>query len=201
MIGSTILKTESDQIWLQQAFLPLDQGTEFKHAPAQRIRDLLRNSTHTGRSSESSASSTLFKHSWISSSQSDQKETHRTYHLMKLRFIDVSASSGSRLQGTINNAWNSSQFTSLVKICALSNTGLHVSLSQSNDRDIVTTGEPLTAIIISQTFNLNLSALSSGYVILLRWMERQGCEHASHLARFSGFQSSTPQLLLEPTTI
>ena len=31
-------------------------------------------------------------------------------------------------------------------------------------------------------------------------MERQGCEHASHLARFSRFQSSTPEMLLEPTT-
>ena len=62
LIGGTIVKTER-----QQAHLPLDQGTEFRHAPAQRIRDSLRNSTHKGRSSESSASSTLFNHTWISS--------------------------------------------------------------------------------------------------------------------------------------
>ena len=29
------------------------------------------------------------------------------------------------------------------------------------------------------------STLSGGYAILLRWMERQGCEHASQLARFN----------------
>ena len=97
----------------QQARLPLDYGTEFTFVPTRRAQGSPWPSSHKRTSSESASSCTLFNHSWISSSESFQKETRRT--------------SGSRLQGT-----NSSHFSSLVRVCALSNTGLHVSLSQSN---------------------------------------------------------------------
>ena len=101
-------------------------------------------STHRRRSSESARSYILFNHSWTSSSQSFQKETGRTYHLLMLRFTFVSTKSGSRLQCTNSNAWNSFRFTTLVKCCARSNTGQHVSFPQSNDRGIVTVGKPIS---------------------------------------------------------
>ena len=97
MIGCTILETEKRRSNLessQQARLSLHQGTEFKHAPTLRTGDSLCTSTHKGRSSESTVSCTLFNHSWISSLQSVQKETRRTYHLMMLRFTLVSTDSG-----------------------------------------------------------------------------------------------------------
>ena len=43
------------------------------------------------------------------------------------------------------------------------------------------------------------STLSGAFPVLPHWMKRQGCEHASHDVKFSQLQSSTHELLLEPT--
>ena len=138
--------------------LPLVQGTEFKLAPVRRTRNSLWPSTHRRRSSESASSCTFFNYSWISSSQQFQKETRRTYHLLMLRFTFVSTDSGSGLRGTNCNVRNPSRFTRLARSCARSNTGKHVSLPQSIDRDIVTAGKPVSsAIVLGQTSDLGLS--------------------------------------------
>ena len=151
-----------------------------------RTRDSLWPSTHKGRSCESTASCTLFNHSWISSSQSVQKETLRAYHLMMLRFtflsqpiqkVDYETRTTTHGTHPISRHWSGVAHDPTL--------GLHVSLSQSNDRDIVPAKEPLfpTSIIVwTSTLRLCMrSVLSGAFSVLPRWMERQGCELASRI--------------------
>ena len=103
-------------------------------------------------------SSILFHHSWISSSQSFQKETRRAYQMMMLLFFFVSTDLGSRHRGTNNSAWNSSRFTTPFRNFARSNADQHVSWPQPNDRGIVTAGKPISPNhITGQNSNLGLS--------------------------------------------
>ena len=150
-------------------------------------------SSHRRRSSDSASSCTLFNHSWIGLSQLFQKETRRTYHMLMLHFTFVSTSSGSRLRGTNSNAGNSFRFPTLVKSCARS-ACINIERRRHRHRREANLSQPHhTPEFKPRPLRLGMhSTLSGAFLVLPRWMERQGCGHALHLWDLSQLHLSTP---------
>ena len=154
-----ILKKGNDQIWKlhnRHVYHSIKvQNSNLRQHGALRAHLGLR---LTGEGPLNLQVPSLSNHSWISSSQSFQKETRRTYQMLMLRFTFVSTDSGSRLRGTNSNAGNSLGFAPLVNSCARSNTDQHASCAQSNNRGNVTAEKSISPNhIIGQDSNLLLS--------------------------------------------
>ena len=133
----------------------------FCFAPTRRTQGSPWPSSHRRGSSDSASSCTLDNHSWIGSSQSFQKETRRTYH-------DPIPDSSSRVahDPTLASTHHFSNRTTE----ATSSQG-----SQSHQPHHRPEFKP-------RPLSLGMhSTLSGAFLVLLRWMERHGCGHASHL--------------------